>query len=305
MSEKKKKRIISATDGKEVTNATKARIVKKAAATGNATGLRIGAALLWVAAIAFEVLAILILTGSINWTFVSTTVQLVAALVLDLICVVVGSLLWKKANHIKPASEKNKLKFWLWNNMGVIVTAFAFIPFVIIALTDKKADKKTKTIAVIVAIVAALIAGVASYDFNPLSAEDKENALSAIEGNVYWSPFGKVYHTDPECHTLNQSDELTTGSVDQALAAGRTRLCSYCAKRDGIEGVRTDDVDVSDYEVANDVAVFWAKDGDTYHFDADCTTLAEVEELVTGTVTEASAASHTVPCTVCAPAAAE
>lgn len=298
MSEKKKKRIISATDGTEVTNATKARVVRKAAATGNATGLRIGAAALWLAAVAFEVLAILIFIGTITWTFMSTTAQLIIALVLDLICVVIGSLLWKKANRIKPASKKNKLKFWLWNNMGVIVAAFAFIPFVIFALTDKKTDKKTKTIAVAVALIAALIAGVASYDFDPLSAEDKENAMSAIEGDVYWSPFGKVYHTDPDCHTLNQSDELKMGTVDQAMADGRTRLCSYCAKRDGIEGVRTDNVDVSDYEVEA-ADVFWAKEGDVYHFDSECATLENVEELVTGSVEDAAAVAHTVPCTVC------
>ena len=240
MSEKKKKRIISASDGTEVTNATKARVVKQAAPTGNATGLRIGAVALWVAAIAFEVLAILIFTGTINWTFMGTTAQLIIALVLDLICVVAGSLLWKKANRIKPASEKNKLKFWLWNNMGVIVAAFAFIPFVIIALTDKKADKKTKTIAIIAAVVALLIAGVASYDFNPVSKEDLEAATTAIEGDVYWSPFGKVYHTATDCQALNISEQLTVGSVEEAVAANRTRLCAYCAKRDAIEGVVTD-----------------------------------------------------------------
>ena len=136
MSEKKTKRIVSASDGQEVKETTRARVVKKAAPVGNATGLRIGAIVLWVAAIAFEVLAILVFTGNINLTFLPVTAQLIIALVLDLICVVVGSLLWKKANRIKPASKKNKFKFWLWNNMGVIVAAFAFIPFIIIALTD-------------------------------------------------------------------------------------------------------------------------------------------------------------------------
>ena len=239
MSEKKTKRIVS-TDGQEVKETSRARVVKKAAPVGNATGLRIGAAILWVAAIAFEVLAILIFTGNINWTFMPVTGQLIAALVLDLICVVIGSLLWKKANRIKPASKKNKFKFWLWNNMGVIVAAFAFIPFIIIALTDKKADKKTKTIAIIAAVVALLVAGVASHDFNPVSKEDLEAATTAIEGDVYWSPFGKVYHTATDCQALNISEQLTVGSVEEAVAANRTRLCAYCAKRDAIEGVVTD-----------------------------------------------------------------
>ena len=53
--------------------------------------------------------------------------------VLDLVFVIIGAQLWKKANKIKPASEKNKFLFWLWNNMGVIACAVAFIPFVILA----------------------------------------------------------------------------------------------------------------------------------------------------------------------------
>lgn len=240
MSEKKTKRIISADDGSEVKAGSRKRVAKQAAPVGNATGLRIGAVALWVAAIAFEVVAILILVGTINWTFMSATAQLIIALVLDLICVVIGSLLWKKANRIKPASEKNKLTFWLWNNMGVIVAAFAFIPFVILALTDKKADKKTKAIAVVAAVIALLIAGVASYDFDPVSQEDLAAATSAITDDVYWSTFGKVYHTTQDCHALNVSEELTYGTVEQAIAANRTRLCAYCAKRDAITGVVTD-----------------------------------------------------------------
>ena len=167
--------------------------------------------------------------------------QIIAFLVLDLVCVIIGSQLWKKANHIKPASEKNKLKFWLWNNMGLIVCAVAFIPFVILALTNKEADKKTKAIATVVAVIALLIGGVASYDWNPVSEEQQQAAMEAISDDVYWSPFGKVYHTHEDCSSLNQSDSLTYGTVEQAIAEGRTRLCSFCAKKDDITGVVTDD----------------------------------------------------------------
>ena len=47
---------------------------------------------------------------------------------------------------------------------------------------------------------------------------------------------------------MNQSDTLTYGTVEQAIAENRTRLCSYCAKRDEITGVTTDGKDVSDVE---------------------------------------------------------
>lgn len=239
---KKKKKIVAADSGETVKAGSrkKSGTRKEAAPVGNATGLRIGAVVLWLAAFAFEILAVLILNGTVNLTFMPSLWQIIIALVLDLICVIIGSQLWKKANHIKPASEKNKLKFWLWNNMGLIACAIAFIPFVILALTNKEADKKTKTIATVVAIIALLISGVASYDWNPVSEEQQQAAMAAISDDVYWSPFGKVYHTHEDCQALNQSDSLTYGTVEQAIADGRTRLCAFCAKKDDISGVVTD-----------------------------------------------------------------
>ncbi len=248
MAEPKKKKIVDATTGDEVAAGSKKKpAVVAAAPVGNATGLRIGAVALWVLAFVFEVLALLVLFGKVQWTFLPQLWQLILFIVLDLACVIIGSQLWKKANHIKPASEKNPTLFWLWNNMGVIVACLAFVPFIILLLTNKNVDKKTKTIATIAAVIALLIAGGTSVDYNPVSAEQQQAAMEAISDDVYWSPFGKVYHTHDDCQALNQSEELTYGTVEQAIAAGRTRLCSFCAKRDAISGVATDNVDVSDY----------------------------------------------------------
>ncbi len=255
MANAKKKRIVSADTGKEVAAGSRKRR-KEAAPVGNATGLRIGAVALWLVALALEVVALFMYTGKINLTFMPTLYQIIAALVLDLVFVIIGSQLWKKANHIKPASEKNPLLFWLWNNMGLIVCAVAFIPFVVLALTNKEADKKTKAVATVVAIIALLIGGLASYDFNPVSEEEQQAAMNAITDDVYWSPFGKVYHTHDDCSSLNQSDELTYGTVEQAIAANRTRLCSFCARRDDITGVVTDsndDIELDDTDDTKDV----------------------------------------------------
>ena len=227
MGEKKIKRA----DGTEVT-------AKTAKAVGNATGYRVGAIVAWVFAIAFEVLAVLALFGVIGITFMSTLTFIIVLLVLDLACVIVGSLLWKKANHINPASKKNKVKFWLWNNLGLIVCAFAFVPFVVLALTNKEADKKTKTVAAVVAVVALLIGSLFGFEWNPVSEEEKDSQIAALEeadiDDVYWTKFGKVYHTSTECGHLNHSDELTVGSVEEAIAAGKTRLCKTCQARDNI-----------------------------------------------------------------------
>lgn len=241
MAEAKKKKIVSASTGEEVKGTRKKATVKKQAApVGNATGLRVGAIILWVLALAFEFLAWFVFIGKVNFTFLPSMVQLIAFLVLDLVCVIIGSQLWKKANHIKPASEKNKTLFWLWNNMGVIVCAIAFVPFIILALTNKKADKKTKAIATVAAIIALLIGGATSIDYNPVSAEQQQAAMQTIEGKVLWAPFGKVYHMDETCQALNQSETLTEGTVEEAIADGRTRLCAFCAKRNEVEGVVTD-----------------------------------------------------------------
>ncbi|MBR7082034.1 MAG: hypothetical protein IKI49_04965 [Oscillospiraceae bacterium] len=240
MAEKKEKKIISADTGEEVAAGSKKKEPKAAAPVGNASSLRAGAVILWIIAVVFEVLAVMVALGKLNLTFMSSMAQLIVLLVLDLVCVIIGSQLWKKANHIKPASEKNPLKFWLWNNLGVIVCVIAFVPFIIIALTSKNMDKKTKTIATVVAIIALLIGGVASYDFNPVSVEQQQAAINAISDDVYWSPFGHVYHTHDDCQHLNQSDQLTYGTVEQAIAANRTRLCKTCAKNDNITGVVTD-----------------------------------------------------------------
>lgn len=229
-----KKRTIVKAEGSTETK----RTVKEAPKTGNATGLRIGAVVLWLAAVGLEILALMTFCGNVTLSFlpISTLAQVIIMLVLDLILVIIGSQFWKKANHIDPASEKNKLKFWLWNNMGVIACVIAFVPFIILALTNKDADAKTKKIASIVAVVALLIGGIASYDFNPISAEEKAEAMAEYGDTlVYWTPFGKVYHTDVDCQAMNRTDTITEGTVEQAIAANRTRLCKYCENRDAAD----------------------------------------------------------------------
>lgn len=236
MAEKKKnQKIVSASSGKQVSaKSAKNATVKKAAPVGNATGLRVGAVILWVLAFGFEVLALLLLTEKISLPFLSPLVNAVIALVLDLGCVIAGSLMWKKANDYDPASEKNKLKFWLWNNLGFIAAIIAFLPFVILVLTNKNLDKKSKTIATIAAVVALLIGGAVSYEWNPTSQEDLQHYQNYITGDVYWTKSGGVFHTHADCQHLGNSAELIQGSVDEAFAANKNRPCKTCLKKDDI-----------------------------------------------------------------------
>ncbi len=249
-----KKKIVSASSGEEVAAGSLKPQMTAAAPTGSATGLRVGAIILWVLAIGFEVLALLVALGMIEALALTSTMQIVMMivfLVLDLIALIIGSQLWKKANHIRPASEKNKAAFWLWNNLGLIVAVFAFVPFIVLVLLNKDADKKTKTIATVAAVIALLIGGASSIDYNPISQEQQQAAIAAINRDVYWAPYGKVYHTHDDCSAIRASTELTYGTVEQAIAAGRTRLCSFCAKRDAIDtsNLLTDNKEVSDEDV--------------------------------------------------------
>ncbi|MCR5768749.1 MAG: hypothetical protein K6G45_09705 [Lachnospiraceae bacterium] len=209
-------------DGRKVTSAKPA---------GSATGLRIGAVILWLLAIGFEVLCALILFGKINVTREGASWPAFVALGLDLVCVIIGSQLWKKANRIDPASSKNKTKFWLWNNMGLIVSIFAFVPLIVLLFAQKdKLDAKTRMVAIIAAIIALLIGGLASYDFNPVSQEGKNEAITEIGDNtiVYWTQFGKVYHLDKDCQHIASRDYYE-GTVKEAIESNRERLCKTCA----------------------------------------------------------------------------
>ena len=235
MAAKKEHNYVQA-DGKIKEDAEKIKTeYKKANAVGNSVPLRIGAVCCWVLALLCEIFALRAFQGyPLLKSGLSTNAQMVAFLVIDLILVIVGAQLWKKANHIKPMSEKRgKFLFYLWNELGVIMACVCFIPLIIILLKNDKLDKKTKTIAAIVAVVALLITGVASADFHPISAEQKQDAEAQITTDVYWTQFGHKYHLNADeetgCPHIRNSSTLYKGSVTEAIESGRTAICSYCA----------------------------------------------------------------------------
>ncbi|MDL2300197.1 hypothetical protein LJC01_00945 [Clostridiaceae bacterium OttesenSCG-928-D20] len=220
--------------------ASAGKTVKQAAPSkkGNATGLRIGAVAFWLLGIGCEVFAVLTLNGTFNFMNPAkgtdnTMTAIIIALVVDAVFVIIGSQLWKKSNDIDPASEKNKVKFFLWNNMGLIASLIAFAPIILLLLSNKELDKKTKTIATVVAVIMLLIAGTASVDYNPTSQEQlaaAEEGVSALGvENVFWTPFGRKYHLDENCQSLTRSTTLITGDINQAFEANRNSPCSFCA----------------------------------------------------------------------------
>lgn len=210
----------------------KAEIKKMEEIRKKAKPLRIVSWILWILAIACEIILVLLINGTIYAQDPSTFLYI--GLAVDFILVLIAGQLWKKANDCDPASKSDEFKFFLQNQLGTIMTIVAFLPLIIIILTNKNLDGKTKKLASIIGIVLMLIAGIASYDFNPPSQEDlaqaKAQAASVNGGIAYWTRFGKSYHFDPNCQTLLNSEVIFHGSVEEAFAANRNDPCDFCVK---------------------------------------------------------------------------
>jgi hypothetical protein len=200
-----------------------------------ARNLRIIAILSWIAAIGFEVWAIMLLRKppvSTGW--------LIGLIVADLIFAVIGSVLWKKSNRLDPASEKDQVKFFIQNQLGLIIAIIAFLPLVVLIFTNKDLSGKQKGIVGSIAVVALLIAGVTGVDFNPPSVEQYTEQTKEVEAlmggvnHVYWTKSGKSYHLYQDCSYINtdRTNEIFQGTVAQSRELKNiTDLCDRCQNR--------------------------------------------------------------------------
>lgn len=207
-------------------------------AKAKAAQLRLFAILAWLVAIAGEVFAILKLIHN------ETLVWLIVAIVVILILAVVGNLMWKKANHIDPPSEANKVSFFLKSQLGAIMSVVAFLPLVIFIFTNKDVNGKTKGIAGAIAIVALLAAGITGVDFNPASVEkytaqinaqtDSLKQLTNGVDHVYWTAkAGNKYHIYGDCQHI-KNREISEGTVKEAWESRHIdngELCETCKHR--------------------------------------------------------------------------
>lgn len=202
----------------------------KAERKSDAMPKRIIAVIFWLLGIACEVVAIMVLS---KYFYVSNQMAwLIGLIIADLVLVIIGSQFWKKANHIDPAPAKDKTRFFIQNQMGLIVSVIAFFPIILFLLKDKELDKKTKKIVTAVAAAALVICSLFSIDFDPLSEEEYNQLTTELDGEtVIWTTFGKSYHLDPNCRTLQRSKEENIHRTDitTAIEAGRDDPCDFCA----------------------------------------------------------------------------
>jgi hypothetical protein len=217
-------------------------------AKSKATTFRVIAVIGWVIAIGLEAVAIF-------WLLRQDTSQswflwaLIGALVLIAIFAIVGSQFWKKANDLDPAKRSEPVRFFVQNQLGVIISIIAFLPLIILIFTNKNMDGKQKGIAGAIAIVLLVAAGLASADWSPNSVEDETAQQVANEGQideytaivqqltggdeVTWTLSGNVYHlcTDASAVNLESADnQIYSGTVSDAHTAGKAGLTLEVSK---------------------------------------------------------------------------
>lgn len=194
-----------------------------------AVRFRIIAAALWAVAIGAEIFAIfwVLRQSDINLGLLIALIVVIGALAIG------GSLLWKKANVLDPASEKDKARFFVQNQLGAIITIIAFLPLVVLILTNKNLSGKEKGIAGGVAAVVLALAVWLTPTWGEAPSVEQYDAEAQLvvdiagEDLVFWTLSGSVYHLCADANAVNRESQDATiysGTVSQAHDAGKSRI---------------------------------------------------------------------------------
>jgi hypothetical protein len=189
---------------------------------------RLIAAGLWLLALAGEAFAIfwVLRQDPVNLWLLIGLIVVIGALAIG------GSLLWKQANRLDPASKQDTVRFFVQNQLGAIITIIAFLPLIVLILLNKDMDGKQKAIAGGVAVVVLGVAAWFGVDLDAPSVEQYDEETRYIveltgEDVVFWTESGTVYHLCQEASAVNMESEDNTiysGTVAEAHAAGKDRL---------------------------------------------------------------------------------
>ncbi len=206
-------------------------------AKAQATRNRMIALGLWFVAIVLEIVAIFWLLrppfdelvasqGFPQWRWYT----LIGFVVVIGILAVGGSLLWKAANRLDPASRKETVRFFIQNQLGAFIALLAFLPLIAMIFLNKDMDSKQKGIAGGAAIVVAIIATAMGVDFKPLSQEQaavESQVVTQLVGQdlVWWSAGGNVVHLcEAASDIANAQTAVSSGPVSDAFAAGKAGI---------------------------------------------------------------------------------
>lgn len=72
-------------------------------------------------------------------------------------------------------------------------------------------------------------------DKTPASSDNDNSSETEISQQdvVYWTKSGSVWHSYADCGHIKNSNNIISGSVEEAVSEGKSHLCKSCEKRDG------------------------------------------------------------------------
>ena len=237
MAEQHNKKVVRASDtagagsaGAASSGANSPAWTPTAEALGQSKRLRVFAWAGWILAIGVEAFLIF-------WVLRQSDVNmwlLIGGIVVTGVLASLGSVCWKRANRLNPASERDQLRFFVQNQLGAIMSIVAFLPLIILVFTNKNMSGGQKALAGIVGIVVAAVATFAfGADYSPPSTEQyaSESAIvTSLNGGtdeVTWVKGGKVFHLCedvPDVQRDSKDGRIFVGTVAEAHAAGKDRL---------------------------------------------------------------------------------
>lgn len=193
-----------------------------------ATRLRVFAWVAWILAIGVQAFAIF-------WILKQVPVNmwlLIGAIVVTGVLSVAGSLCWKQANRLDPASERDKVKFFIQNQLGAIMSIVSFLPLIIMIFLNKNMSGKQKALAGGIGIVVLLIAAAFGVSYQSPSQEQyaaETNIIEQLTGQdeVFWTKSGGVFHVCdavPDVNKESKDGTIYRGTVAAAHEAGKDRL---------------------------------------------------------------------------------
>ena len=124
--------------------------------------------------------------------------------------------------------------------------------------------------------------------------EDRENSLMANDGDVFWTPSGKIWHASSDCSYLSNSKEIIHGTPDEARLAGKTGECSKCFLSD--EDKQYEKLEGNPIEKSD---VFFTKEGNAWHTDINCPKISGAEKIYNASIAKAKQLGKTHSCDEC------
>jgi uncharacterized membrane protein len=153
---------------------------------GKSKRLRIFAALCWAVAIGGEIAGIYLLKQhKFDAGVGNGNLPLLIGLLIGIaVFAIAGSMLWKSANKISPATKAEAFRFFVQNQLGAIITLIAFLPLLALIFLDKDMDPKNKQIAGGVGAVLAVLATIMGVNFKPPSVEQYTQDMNACATQI-------------------------------------------------------------------------------------------------------------------------